>query len=96
MQTKLHFIPLILALGALVLTTSGCATISSRIARERAHFDALPREDQAMIRSGKIAVGFDETSVWMASKTKTTMMSVSVIGRDSASLEPSLRGGQRC
>jgi hypothetical protein len=53
-----------LAAGALFL--SGCSTVNSRIAENRASFDRLSPTDQALISQGKIRGGMTQEAVYIA------------------------------
>lgn len=52
-------------LTALVLL-AGCATPQTRIASNRALYDSLPAEDQALIQQGQVGVGFTPDMVRLA------------------------------
>lgn len=53
--------------GALLLGLfAACATPDARIRRNQAIFDALPPSEQALIREGKVAVGFTPDMVRLA------------------------------
>ena len=53
-----------IATGALVL--SGCSTISSRIDANRAAFDQLPPQEQALVSQGRIQGGMSQQAVYIA------------------------------
>ena len=54
-------------LGLILLgLLAGCATPDARIKRNRALFDALPAESQALIKEGKVAIGFTPDMVRLA------------------------------
>lgn len=56
-----------MAAGALALALlAGCATPEARIKRDRAAFDALPTEQQALVREGKVGLGFTPEAVRLA------------------------------
>lgn len=48
------------------LTLAGCASPDKRIAKEPELFASYPPETQALIREGKVGIGFDEHMVWLA------------------------------
>jgi len=54
----------LVALGALFL--AACSTPAARIKRNQALFDALPAAEQALIREGKVGVGFTPDMVRLA------------------------------
>lgn len=51
-------------LGALLLVA--CSTPTARIKRNQALFDSLPVSEQALIREGKVAIGFTSDMVKLA------------------------------
>ncbi len=51
---------------ALALLLSACATPQSRIERNPDSFQALTAEQQALVKAGKIAIGFSEAAVKLA------------------------------
>ena len=53
-----------IAIGALVL--SGCSTISSRIDANRAAFNQLPPQEQALVSQGRIQGGMSQEAVYIA------------------------------
>jgi hypothetical protein len=53
-------------LVALALLSIACASTEKRIEKQQALFDTYPADVQATIRSGKVALGFDEAMVQMA------------------------------
>ena len=53
-----------IATGALVV--SGCSTISSRIDANRAAFDQLPPQEQALVSQGRIQGGMSQQAVYIA------------------------------
>lgn len=57
-----RFAALVLWLGLL----AACATPEARIKRNQAVFDALPAAEQALIREGKVGVGFTPDMVLLA------------------------------
>jgi hypothetical protein len=63
-RRRLRFGRLFLA-AALVLA-AGCAGPEARIRRNRAEFERLPAETQAVIREGRIALGFTPEMVRLA------------------------------
>jgi hypothetical protein len=46
--------------------TTGCSTIASRIAAQRADFDSWPPAVQAMVKAGQIDLGFTPAQVTVA------------------------------
>lgn len=50
----------------LALPLGGCSTPQSRIERHPALFDALPAEQQTLVRAGQIAIGMPEDAVRLA------------------------------
>src|SRR5581483_663254 len=64
MKTKSLFAGLLVARGAAVL--AGCNTADSRIARNRAAFEAWPPDVQEKVIHGQIAVGFTRDQVAVA------------------------------
>jgi hypothetical protein len=55
----------VLATGFFVFAL-GCATPDARIKRNQALFDTLPADSQALIREGKVALGFSPDMVLLA------------------------------
>jgi hypothetical protein len=55
-----------LACLAAVLLLQACATPQSRIERDPDSFGALSAEQQALVRAGRIAIGFSEEAVRLA------------------------------
>ena len=53
-----------IATGALVL--SGCSTVGSRIDANRATFDQLPPQEQALVSQGRIQGGMSQQAVYIA------------------------------
>lgn len=51
---------------AALVWLAGCATPDARIRKNREAFDALPEAAQALIREGKVAVGFTSEMVLLA------------------------------
>lgn len=56
--------PLIAGLGLLVLV--GCASPQARIDKNPEAFNSLPVEQQALIKAGKVGIGFSEAAVKLA------------------------------
>lgn len=56
----------LLAPGLLSLLLVACASPQRRIDKNPEAFNALPAEQQALIKVGKIGIGFDETAVKLA------------------------------
>ena len=55
------------ALGAAcVLALAACSTPASRIKRNQALFDSLPAAEQALVREGKVGIGFSPEMVRLA------------------------------
>lgn len=50
----------------LAITVAGCASPGARIERDPATYSRLSPEDQAKVRAGTVAVGFDEPTVKLA------------------------------
>jgi hypothetical protein len=57
---------LVVALAASLLVLAACSTPAARIKRNQALFDSLPPAEQALIREGKVAIGFDRDMVRLA------------------------------
>ena len=58
---------LLIAVGALALAVlPACSTPDRRIKRNQEVFDALPPDRQALIREGKVAIGFTPDEVRLA------------------------------
>lgn len=57
--------PAAVLLAGLVLA-SGCSTPASRIKRQQALFESLPPDTQALIREGKVGIGFTPEMVKLA------------------------------
>lgn len=55
-----------LAILTAVVLLAGCATPQTRIASNRALYDSLAAEDQALIQEGQVAVGFTPEMVKLA------------------------------
>lgn len=55
-----------LALAFSVLVVAACSTPAARIKRNQAVFDALPPAEQALIREGKVGLGFTHDMVRLA------------------------------
>lgn len=55
-----------LLLAAALVLAAGCAGPEARIRRNRAEFERLPVEAQAVIREGKVALGFTPEMVRLA------------------------------
>ncbi len=49
-----------------MLVLAACATPAARIKRNQALFDSLPATEQALIREGKVAIGFTPDMVRLA------------------------------
>lgn len=60
----LRFLPVLLMLGVWLL--AGCATPETRIKRSPEVFARLSPEHQALVKEGKVAVGFDADAVRLA------------------------------
>lgn len=57
----------LLGLGAaLALLSEGCSTPATRIQADPAAFRRLTAEQQALVRNGQVALGFDEAAVKLA------------------------------
>ncbi len=54
------------ATGAALLLAAGCSTVSSRIDNRPQAFQNLPPAEQALVRAGKIRVGFGTDAVYLA------------------------------
>ncbi|OAM87936.1 hypothetical protein OH491_09125 [Termitidicoccus mucosus] len=55
-----------LAMGMMALLSTGCSTRDGRIKKNQTAFDALPAEEQANIRAGKVGIGYTPEMVTMA------------------------------
>ncbi len=67
MKTMFRGKILLVALGVLTLGLLGaCSTPDRRIKRNQEIFDALPADRQALIREGKVAIGFTPDEVRLA------------------------------
>jgi len=55
-----------LTILAAIALFAGCATPQTRIATNRALYDTLPAESQALIQEGRVAVGFTPDMVKLA------------------------------
>ena len=67
MKTILRFVArrgLLAALGLSLL--AACSTPAARIKRNQALFDSLPAAEQALIREGKVGIGFTPDMVLLA------------------------------
>ncbi len=53
-------------LAVVALLFAACSTPSARIKRNQALFDTLPAAEQALIREGKVAIGFTPDMVRLA------------------------------
>ncbi len=58
------FAPIVVAFACVCL--AACSTPDARIKRNQAVFDALPPAEQALIREGKVAIGFTPDMVRLA------------------------------
>lgn len=58
--------PLGVFLAAVLMALSACATPDARIRRNQAVFDALGAAEQALIKEGKVAIGFTPEMVKLA------------------------------
>lgn len=56
----------LLGFCAALLLLAGCASPQSRIEKNQPAFDRLPPDQQALIKQGKVGIGFDETAVKLA------------------------------
>ncbi|WP_295680181.1 hypothetical protein [uncultured Nevskia sp.] len=52
--------------GLMALLLAACASPQTRIDKNPEAFNSLPAEQQALIKVGKIGIGFDETAVKLA------------------------------
>ncbi len=64
-QTSLSWV-LLAGLAASALFLSGCSTVSSRIEENRAGFERLSPNDQALVTQGKIRGGMSQDAVYFA------------------------------
>lgn len=65
MKSRLAFLSALLALAACAIF-SGCSTVSSRIEENRAAFEALSSQDQALVSQRKIRGHMTEEAVYIA------------------------------
>lgn len=56
----------LLASGLASLLLAACASPQTRIDKNPEAFNALPAEQQALIKAGKVGIGFDQTAVKLA------------------------------
>ena len=56
----------VVAFCAALLLVAGCVSPQSRIDSNQDVFNKLPPEQQALIKQGKVGIGFDETAVKLA------------------------------
>ncbi len=67
MKSRPAFSSVLLAcLAGSALVLSGCSTISSRIEENRAEFEQLSPNDQALVQQGKIRGGMSQQAVYFA------------------------------
>lgn len=64
MKTRNLILPVLAAAG--LLLASGCSTVESRIAQNQEFFNALKPDQQALIKKGEVAIGFDAEMVKLA------------------------------
>lgn len=61
-----HVKPRLLSLCLAALLLAGCSSPQSRIDDNLEAFSKLPPDQQALIKQGKVGIGFDETAVKLA------------------------------
>lgn len=64
--TRAKIAGVVLVVGLFAMAGSGCSTPATRIEANRAAFERLDPESQNLVKEGRVAIGFDRTTVKLA------------------------------